>query len=213
MDINYSGDRKTLGYEAYEDTQCGAGLVLIINQSVAAFLVSKSKNRIRKLYFQFILIVILGTTILPVAKPCFDVVGPERTVILTVNQNDLTEILLRVRAGFTSNKGGFNELPDSKNFSYDMEQGRGLKKQARKVLENPIARKEVLSMLEKFGNQDVEVQEKPLKGFHRLTELKNSGPGPRIFVYREKNEKPLVVGFCMRNDLDAAVKKLKGKFN
>ena len=94
-----------------------------------------------------------------------------------------------------------------------MDQGRGLKKQARKVWHNPKAKKEILSILEKFDNEDGQVQEKPLEGFRKLTELKNSGPRPRVFVYRGKNAKPTVIGFCMRNDLDATIKKLKNKFN
>lgn len=68
-------------------------------------------------------------------------------------------------------------------------------------------------MLEKFNKEDGEIQEKPLEGFRKLTELKNSGPGPRVFLYRGKNEKPTLVGFCMRNDLKDAIKKLKTKFN
>jgi len=45
-----------------------------------------------------------------------------------------------------------------------------------------------------------------------LEELKNSGPDPRLFIYRGKNEPPTVIGFCMRNDLDATLIKLKGKY-
>ena len=66
-------------------------------------------------------------------------------------------------------------------------------------------------ILEKFDKDDRQIQEKPLEGFRKLTELKNSGPGPRVFIYRGKNEKPTVVGFCMRNDLDGTIKKLKNK--
>ena len=42
--------------------------------------------------------------------------------------------------------------------------------------------------------------------------VKNSGPGPRIIIYRGKNKQHVVVGFCMRNDLDATLNKFKGKF-
>ena len=38
-----------------------------------------------------------------------------------------------------------------------------------------------------------------------------SGSGPRIFIYRGKSKQPAVVGFSMRNDLDAALDKLKEK--
>jgi hypothetical protein len=110
------------------------------------------------------------------------------------------------------NKAGLKELPDSENFSYNMDQGRGLKKQAQKVWKNPKAKQEVLRMLERFGDENAKIQEKPLTGFKKLTELKNSGPGPRIFIYRGKNEQPVVVGFCMRNDLDATLNKLKINF-
>jgi len=110
------------------------------------------------------------------------------------------------------NKAGFSELPDSENFSYNMEQGRGLKKQAQKVWKNPKAKQEVLRMLKRFGDKNANIQEKPLTGFKKLTELKNSGPGPRIIIYRGKNQQPVVVGFCMRNDLDATLDKLKKNF-
>jgi len=110
-------------------------------------------------------------------------------------------------------KAGFKELPDGKNFSYSMEQGRGLKNQAKKVWKNPKARQEVLRVLNRFDDETANIQEKPLKGFKNLSELKNSGPGPRIIIYREKNEPPTVIGFCMRNDLDATLAKLKGKYN
>ena len=110
------------------------------------------------------------------------------------------------------NKAGFSELPDSENFSYNMDQGRGLKKQAQKVWKNPKAKKEVLRMLKRFGDKNANIQEKPLTGFKKLTELKNSGPGPRIIIYRGKNQYPVVVGFCMRNDLDATLDKLKKNF-
>jgi hypothetical protein len=109
-------------------------------------------------------------------------------------------------------KAGFKELPDGKNFLYNMDQGRGLKNQAKKVWKNPKAKQEVLRMLNRFDDENANIQEKPLKGFKNLTELKNSGPGPRILIYRGKNEPPTVIGFCMRNDLDATLAKLKVKY-
>jgi hypothetical protein len=109
-------------------------------------------------------------------------------------------------------KAGFKELPDGKIFVYDMDQGRGLIKQAKKVWKNPKAEQEVLRMLNRFDDENANIQEKPLKGFTNLTELKNSGPGPRIIIYRGKNEPPTVIAFCMRNDLDATLDKLKGKY-
>ena len=105
-------------------------------------------------------------------------------------------------------KAGFTELPNGKTFLYDMEQGRGLIKQAKRVLKNPEARKEVLRILDRFDNKTV--QEKPLKGFKSLTELKNSGP--RIIVHRDKNKRPTVIAICMRKDLDPTLAKLKGKY-
>ena len=123
----------------------------------------KPKNQIRKLYVQAMLIFSIGTTILPVAGPAFAVVlrVPQQIVTVTLNRNDLTSILsqvhfkygiapsnilsremtlddvvvLRLRAGFISDsdKAGFAELPDSEKFSYDMNQGRGLKSKAKKV--------------------------------------------------------------------------------
>jgi len=211
----YLQDRKYLGFAVYNDTECGTKLVLIIDQfgSTSILRLKISKNQIRKLYVQAILIFSIGTTILPVAGPSFAVVYAVPQQIVTVTRNNLNSILLQLRAGFTPNKAGFDELPDSIKFSYYMEQGRGLKKQARKVWQNPKAKKEILSMLEKFDKEDRQIEEKPLEGFRKLTELKNSGPGPRVFLYRGKNEKPTVVGFCMRNDLDATIKKLKNKFN
>lgn len=109
-------------------------------------------------------------------------------------------------------KASFKELPDGKNFLYNMDQGRGLKNQAKKVWKNPKAKQEVLRMLNRFDDENANIQEKSLKGFKSLTELKNSGPGPRILIYREKNKPPRVIGFCMRNDLDATLAKLKGKY-
>ena len=102
-------------------------------------------------------------------------------------------------------KAGFKELPDGKTFLYNMDRGRGLKNQAKKVWKNPKAKQEVLRMLNRFDDENANIQEKPLKGFKNLTELKNSGPGPRILIYRDKNEPPTVIGFCMRNDLDATI--------
>ena len=110
-------------------------------------------------------------------------------------------------------KAGFKKLPDGKNFSYNMQQGRGLKNQAKRVWKNPKAKKEVLTMLDRFDDENTNIEEKPLRGFKTLTELKNSGPGPRILIYRGKNEPPTVIGFCMRDDLDATLDKFKGKYN
>lgn len=66
-------------------------------------------------------------------------------------------------------KAGFKELPDGKNFSYSMEQGRGLKNQAKKVWKNPKARQEVLRVLNRFDDETANIQEKPLKGFKNLS--------------------------------------------
>lgn len=84
--------------------------------------------------------------------------------------------------------------------------------QVRKNRKNPKAKKEVLRMLKRFDDENANIQENPLKGFKNLTELKNSGPGPRILIYRGKNELPTVIGFCMRDDLDATLAKLKVKY-
>jgi hypothetical protein len=132
----------------------------------------------------------------------------------TDSESEMTsdDLVFKLRAGFTSDKAGFKRLPDSENFSYDMEQGRGLRKQGQKVWKNKKAKQEVLRMLKRFNDENSSIQEKPLKSFKKLTEIKNSGPGPRIFIYREKNEQPVVVGFCIRDDLDAALAKLKEKF-
>ncbi len=110
-------------------------------------------------------------------------------------------------------KAGFKELPDGKNFSYNMDQGPSLKKQAKKVWKNPIAKKEVLRMLNRFDDENANMQEKPLKGFKNLTELKNSRNGPRIIIHRGKNKQPTVISFCMRKELNATVATLKEKYN
>jgi len=89
---------------------------------------------------------------------------------------------------------------------------KSLKNQAKKVWKNPKAKQEVLSMLRRFDNENANIQEKSLKGFKNLTELKNSGPGPRILIHRGKNEPPTVIGFCMRKDLDAILAKFEGKY-
>ena len=125
----------------------------------------------------------------------------------------MDDLVFKLRAGFISDKAGFEELPDSPKFSYQMDQGRGLKKKAKKLWNNPKAKKEVLSMLEKFSDEDAEIEEKSLKGFRSLTELKNSGPGPRVIIYRGKKQPPTVIGFCMRSELDDTLKKFGKKFN
>lgn len=60
-----------------------------------------------------------------------------------------------------------------------------------------------------FDDENANIQEKPLKAFKNLTELKNSGADPRIFIHRQKNQPPTVIGFCMRDDLEATIAKLK----
>ena len=67
-------------------------------------------------------------------------------------------------------------------------------------------------MLNRFDDENANIQEKLLKGFKNLTEFKNFGPNPRILIYRGKDKPPIVIGFCMRNDLDATLVKLKGKY-
>lgn len=145
----YLQDRKSLGFTISKDTECGTQLVLVINQFGATSLLrlKKPKNQIRKLYVQAMLIFSIGTTILPVAGPAFAVVlrVPQQIVTVTLNRNDLNSILsqvhfkygiapsnilsrqmtlydviLKLRAGFISDKAGFEELPDSEKFSYDM---------------------------------------------------------------------------------------------
>lgn len=68
-------------------------------------------------------------------------------------------------------------------------------------------------MLNRFDDENADLQEKSLKGFKKLSELKNSRNGPRIFIYRGKNEPPTVIGFCMRKDLDDIIVTLKMKYN
>ena len=113
----------------------------------------------------------------------------------------------------SESKAGFQDLPNGKTFLYSMNQGKGLKKKAKKVWKNPKAKKKVIRMLERFDNEDSDIQEKPIKSLTSITEIKNSGSGPRVFVYRGKNQKPIVVGFCMRDELNPTVVKLKRKFN
>lgn len=98
----------------------------------------------------------------------------------------------------------------SKNFSYDI----ALKKQGKKVWKNPKAKAELLRVLSRFDDENADLQEKSIKGIKskNVTELKNSGTGPRIFIYREKNQPPKVIGFCMRDDLKKAVVELKKKY-
>ena len=110
-------------------------------------------------------------------------------------------------------KAGFRELPNGKTFLYDMNNGTGLKKEAKKVWRNPKAKKEVLRILERFDEEDRKLQEKSLKGFKSLSELKNSPNGVRIILYRENDEPPKVVCFCMRRDLEATLAKLENKYN
>ena len=55
-----------------------------------------------------------------------------------------------------------------------MDQGHGLKNQTKKVWKNTKAKQEVLRMLNKFDDENANIQKKLLKGFKNLTELKNS---------------------------------------
>jgi len=98
-----------------------------------------------------------------------------------------------------------------KIFYIIMEQGRDLKKLANKIWKNNKAKPKVLRMLKRFDDKNVKIQEKPLKGFKNLTELKNSGSGPRIIIYRGKNLQSTVI--CMRDDLETTFNKLKGTYN
>lgn len=96
-------------------------------------------------------------------------------------------------------KAGFKELPDGKNFVYDLDQGSGLIKEAKKVWKNPKAKQELLRMLKKFDDENANIEEKPLEGFKNLTELKNSPRGPRIIIYRVKmNRLELLRFVCER---------------
>jgi hypothetical protein len=62
-------------------------------------------------------------------------------------------------------KAGFKELPDGKNFLYNMDQGRGLINQAKKVWKNPQARKEIIFNLEKIDRGELLPRnEKDFKG-------------------------------------------------
>lgn len=112
-------------------------------------------------------------------------------------------------------KAGLKGLPDGKNFVYDMDQGRGLKKLAKRVWKNSEAKKEVLRMLSRFDDENANIQEKAIQGFNDLTELKNSGSGVRIIIYngKDKSEPPAVIVICMRDDLEEALKKLETKYS
>lgn len=93
-----------------------------------------------------------------------------------------------------------------------MDQGRGLTKTAKKVYENPKAKKEACSLLIKFNQENPNVQEKPLRNCSNLSEIKGSPSSPRIIIRRQKNQKPEIIGMCMRDDLDSTVEKFKNRF-
>jgi hypothetical protein len=110
-------------------------------------------------------------------------------------------------------KAGFNELPDSEHFSYNLQQGSGLEKKAERVWNDPKAKKELLTLCNRLNNPNAKIQEKWIKGLKKVTELKNNPKGIRIFIYREKNKQPTVIAFCMRDDLKETIKKLKKNFS
>jgi|SRR5687768_10750221 len=112
-------------------------------------------------------------------------------------------------------KANLKGLPDGKNFVYNMDQGNGLRKLAKKVWRNYEAKKEVLRMLSRFDDENANLQEKALQGFNDLSELKNSSSGVRIILYNGKNKSqpPEVIVICMRDDLEKAIKKLQTKYS
>jgi len=110
----------------------------------------------------------------------------------------------------TQNKAGMDELPDSDIFSYDIINS--LKKEVKRVWKNPKAKKETLRLLERFGDKNSKIQQKYIKSLTRVTELKNSKNGVRIFIYNKKGEMPVIIGFCMRNDLTNSLNKLQKDF-
>lgn len=104
---------------------------------------------------------------------------------------------------------GLKGLPKG-NFLYDLEQSNRLKKASQTIWkrDKPFQDK-VVKMLGKFDDKNAKIEEKSIKGLKKVTELKADAGGPRILIYRGKNQLPKVLGFCRRRDLECMVESLK----
>lgn len=108
------------------------------------------------------------------------------------------------------NKGSFKK--DSAYFLYTLDQDRSIKKTAEKFLKNRQAKTQLFNMFTKLDREKSILKGKKIIAFKPLKKYKNSTWGPRLIGYEEKNQKFVVVGFCVRNNLKKLVDKFKNKY-
>jgi hypothetical protein len=109
------------------------------------------------------------------------------------------------------NKAGIDELPDSSEFTYNLET-KAAKKALKTVWKNSDAKKEVLAGLDRMDKGELLPRnQKHLKGFKTLKEIKLTDT--RMLVQLEKNGNPdQIVAIFMRRDLENIVSIFKGKY-
>lgn len=109
------------------------------------------------------------------------------------------------------NKAGIDTLPDSVEFTYNLET-KTAKKALKKVWKNPEAKKEVLDGLDKMNKGELLPRnQKDFKGFKTLKEIKLTNT--RMIVKPGKNGVPdEIVAIVMKRDLKHVAKIFKSKY-
>ena len=91
-------------------------------------------------------------------------------------------------------KAGFDELPDSSKYIYDIENSS--KENLKHVWKNPKAKKELLKKLEKINKGELTPRNrKSLKGFKRLKEYKFGRKGILVIINPGKKGEPDTICF------------------
>lgn len=108
-------------------------------------------------------------------------------------------------------KGGFDELPNSSKYIYNLET-KTARRALKRVWKNPNAQQEVLAGLKKIDKGELLPRnQKDFKGFKSLKEFKFSDT--RMLMQPGKDGEPdEIVVICMRRDLDDLVPKLRNKY-
>ena len=109
------------------------------------------------------------------------------------------------------NKAGIDSLPDSSEFTYNLET-KTAKKALKKVWKNTEAKKEVLAGLDRMNKGELLPRnQKNFKGFKTLKEIKLTDT--RMLVQPGKNGDPdQIVAIFMRRDLENIASIFKGKY-
>jgi len=109
------------------------------------------------------------------------------------------------------NKAGIDELPDSSEFTYNLET-KTSKKALKTVWKNPDTKKEVLAGLDRMNKGELLPQnQKNFKGFKTLKEIKLTDT--RMLVQPGKNGDPdQIVAIFMRRDLENIASIFKDKY-